>query len=58
MESGKKIVIGEDAVHKYIRLAPVPSLLINSELIFDRIPPQFDLVDAIEEALSGLTVKT
>lgn len=51
-------LFGEEAVHKQIRLAPVPSLLINGELIFDQIPPQFDLVDAIEEALSRLTVKT
>jgi hypothetical protein len=50
-------LFGEDAVKKHIRLAPVPSLLINGELIFDQIPPQFDLVAAIEEALSGLTVR-
>jgi hypothetical protein len=49
-------LFGEEAVKKYIRLAPVPSLLINGELIFDQIPPQFDLVAAIEEALSGVTV--
>jgi len=51
-------LFGEDAVHKRIRLAPVPSLLINGELIFDQIPPQFELVNAIEEALSELAVKT
>jgi hypothetical protein len=52
-------LFGKDAVHKHIRLAPVPSLLINGELIFDQIPPQFDLVAAIEEALSGFgSVKT
>ena len=45
-------LFGEDAVHKKIRLAPVPSLLINGELIFDQIPPQYELVNAIEEALS------
>lgn len=50
-------LFGEDAVKKHTRLAPVPSLLINGELIFDQIPPQFQLVDAIEEALSELTVK-
>lgn len=51
-------LFGEEAVHKYIRLAPVPSLLINGELIFDQIPPQFELVAAVEEALSELAVKT
>jgi hypothetical protein len=52
-------LFGKDAVHKHIRLVPVPSLLINGELIFDQIPPQFDLVAAIEEALSGVdSVKT
>ena len=59
MESGKKRFLelsyelfGQDAVHMNFRLAPVPSLLINGKLIFDRIPPQFELVDAIKEALS------
>ncbi len=50
-------LFGEDVVKKHLRLAPVPSLLINGELIFDQIPPQFQLVDAIEEAISGFTVK-
>jgi hypothetical protein len=49
-------LFGEDTVKKHIRLAPVPSLLINGELIFDQIPPEYDLVAAIEEALSGTTV--
>jgi hypothetical protein len=48
-------LFGKDTVHKKIRLAPVPSLLINGELIFDQIPPQFELVIAIEDALSGQT---
>lgn len=47
-------LFGEDGVRKHMRLAPVPSLLINGELTFDQIPPQFELVDAIEEALSDL----
>ena len=45
---------GEEAVRKYSRLAPVPSLLINGKLTFDQIPPPFELVDAIEKALSDL----
>ena len=48
-------LFGEEAVRKHMRLAPVPSLLINGELTFDQIPPRFELVDAIEEAISKLT---
>ena len=48
-------LFGEEAVRKYARTAPVPSLLINGKLTFDQIPPQFDLVEAIEEALGDLT---
>lgn len=48
-------LFGEDAVRKHFRLAPVPSLLINGELIFDQIPPQYELVSAIEEALANWT---
>ncbi len=46
-------LFGEDAVRNHLRLVPVPSLLINGELIFDQIPPQYELVSAIEEALSS-----
>lgn len=45
-------LFGEEAVRKYARIAPVPSLLINGELAFDQIPPKFELVNAIEETLS------
>ena len=48
-------LFGEEAVRTFLRLAPVPSLLINGEIIFDQIAPQFELVDAIEEALLNLT---
>ncbi len=47
-------LFGEDAVKKYARIAPVPSLLINGELTFDQIPPKFELVDAIEETLKEM----
>ena len=44
---------GRDAVKKYCRLAPVPSLFINGELVFDGIPPVYELEEAIEEALTA-----
>ena len=47
-------LFGEEAVRTYARLAPVPSLLINGELTFDQIPPQFELVNAIEETLNDV----
>lgn len=48
-------LFGEEAVRRYARIAPVPSLLMNGELAFDQIPPQFELVNAIEETLSETT---
>jgi hypothetical protein len=44
-------LFGEEGVYKHFRLAPVPSLFINGELIFDAIPPRFELEEAIEEVL-------
>lgn len=44
-------LFGEENVHKYRRVAPVPSLFIDGELVFDAIPPIFDLEEAIEEAI-------
>ncbi len=44
-------LFGRDAVHRHVRLAPVPSLFIDGELYFDAIPPRFELEEAIEEAL-------
>ncbi len=44
-------LFGEEGVYKYIRIAPVPSLFIEGELVFDAIPPRYELEDAIEEAL-------
>ena len=56
--SGKKrffelsyALFGKENVHKYARVAPVPSLFIDGELVFDAIPPMFELEEAIEEAL-------
>ena len=48
-------LFGEEAVRKYARIAPLPSLLINGELVFDQIPPKFELVKAIEETLKDMT---
>ena len=44
-------LFGEEGVHKHARVAPVPSLFINGELVFDAIPPKFELEEAIEEVL-------
>ena len=44
-------LFGKEAVHKYCRVAPVPSLFINGELFFDAIPPSFELKDAINSAI-------
>lgn len=44
-------LFGEDAVYKHCRLAPVPSLFIDGELVFDAIPPIYELEEAIEDAL-------
>ena len=47
-------LFGKEAVLKWTRIAPVPSLLINGELAFDRIPPKFELISAIEETLQDM----
>jgi len=46
-------LFGREAVEKRCMLAPVPSLFIDGELVCDAIPPVFELVDAIEDALSA-----
>jgi len=46
-------LFGNEGVYKSGRIAPVPSLFINGELVFDAIPPQFELEDAIEEAIAA-----
>jgi hypothetical protein len=47
-------LFGEDGVYKAHRVAPVPSLFIDGELVFDAIPPRFELEEAIEEALAKI----
>jgi len=44
-------LFGEEGVRKHFRMAPVPSLFIDGELVFDAIPPKFELEEAIEEVL-------
>ena len=50
-------LFGKENVHKYCRVAPVPSLFIDGELVFDAIPPVFELEEAIEEALEDKGIK-
>lgn len=38
---------GEKAVRENGRVAPIPSLFINGDLVFDHIPPRDDLIDAV-----------
>ena len=50
-------LFGEKGVYKSCRVAPVPSLFIDGELVFDAIPPQFELEEAIEEAIEANNLK-
>lgn len=47
-----KYLYGEEAL-KQMKLAPIPALFINGELIFDVIPPRDDLIEAVEFALDN-----
>jgi hypothetical protein len=42
---------GEESF-KRMQLAPIPSLFIDGELVFDKIPPRDDLVEIIERFLA------
>ncbi len=44
-------LFGEEGVYKSLRIAPVPSMFIDGELVFDAIPTRYELEEAIEEAL-------
>ena len=46
-----KALYGIEKVDSLEKVAPVPSLFIEGELIFDMIPPRFELEEAIEKAL-------
>jgi len=43
---------GEEAYRKRMQFAPIPSIFINGELVFDVIPVRDDLIEAIESFLS------
>ncbi len=45
-------LFGKEGVYNHMRLAPVPSLFFNGELVFDAIPPRYELEEAINVALS------
>lgn len=47
-----KYLYGEKALEE-LKLAPIPALFINGELVFDIIPPRDDLIEAIELALDA-----
>ena len=64
MGTGKKrflelscTLFGKEGVYKSLRVAPVPSLFINGEMVFDTIPPRFELEEAIEEAIDNTKLK-
>jgi len=38
---------GEEAVRKHNKVVPIPSLFIDGELVFDKIPPRDELINAI-----------
>ncbi len=42
---------GEEELKKRMRCAPIPSLFIDGELMFDVIPPRDELINAIESTL-------
>ena len=44
-------LFGEKGVYEHHRLAPLPGLFMDGELVFDVIPPQDELEAAIEARL-------
>jgi len=42
---------GEANAKRMLKCAPIPSLFIDGELIFDMIPPRDELIEAIDSAL-------
>ena len=47
-------LFGEKGVYQHHRLAPIPGLFMDGELVFDAIPPRDELEAAIDERLSQL----
>lgn len=48
---------GKGAVFGQQRLAPIPSLFVDGELVFDAIPDRDALTEAIESRLGGKGVR-
>jgi hypothetical protein len=46
-------LFGEEAVRNSLKLAPIPSIFINGQLVFDIIPIRGELELAIETFLNG-----
>lgn len=46
-------LFGKEAVYKSCKIAPVPSLFIDGELVCDAIPPRFELEEVIAEAIEA-----
>ena len=44
-------LFGQSGVYKHHRLAPVPGLFIDGELVFDAIPSRDELIAVIDEKL-------
>lgn len=44
-------LFGEKGVYEHHRLAPIPALFMDGELVFDAIPPRDELEAAITERL-------
>jgi len=45
-------LFGEEGVYKKLRIAPLPSLFINGELIFESIPSRPELEEALDETIA------
>ena len=41
-------LFGEDGVYKKLRLAPQPALYLDGDLLLDSIPPEDELIEALE----------
>ena len=51
-----KKLYGIEKVVNLEQVAPVPSLFIEGEMIFDMIPPRFELEEAIEKAIKRYAI--
>jgi hypothetical protein len=55
MELSRKLY-GIEKVENLEQVAPVPSMFIEGEMIFDMIPPRFELEEAIEKAIKRYAI--